>query len=100
MSEELKGEYKPIWEVIGEIGARVPAEERAWFSTAEMMPVNVKGIRAELRAIEERKRKRPYRMRDIVPDLHFMTTLNLALGPYAVEQLQKEEEEHAKEAGL
>jgi len=87
---------RPIEEVIAEIFAEVPPESWAklppWLCSAEMMPVNVKGIRAELRAIEERKRKRPYRMRDIVPDLHFMTTLNLALGPYAVEQLCKEEE--------
>jgi len=78
MRKELKGEYKPIWEVIGEIGARIPAE---------LMPVNVEALRARLKEL----RDEPY-LWDEWWSIGFRDALQLALGSHAVEQLCKEEE--------
>jgi len=64
-------------------------EEREWFPSARMMPVNVRGIREKME-----KGDCPYwlgRMRELWNE-GFLAALELALGSHAVEKLQKEED--------
>jgi len=101
MSEELKGEYKPIWDMLIEIGTRLSPIDRAlvppWLACARMMPVNVDGIRKQLASeISGQALNMPDADDDRILAIYwrrgFLYALELALGTHAVEQLCKEED--------